>query len=123
MEDSDKLRRILRANHTIAVVGLSAQWHRPSFFAAKYMQEHGYRVIPVNPTYDTILGEKSYKRLTDIPEPVDMVNVFRRPHDIPPHLPDILAARPRSVWMQLGISHDTVAEELARAGIKVVQDR
>jgi predicted CoA-binding protein len=68
MDDSDKLRRILRTSKTIAVVGLSAQWHRPSHFAAKYMQEHGYRVIPVNPTYDTILGEKSYKKLSDIPE-------------------------------------------------------
>ncbi|MGZ5071847.1 MAG: CoA-binding protein, partial [Usitatibacter sp.] len=66
MDDSDKVRRILRGSRTIAVVGLSAQWHRPSYFAAKYLQEHGYRVIPVNPTYPEILGEKSYASLSDI---------------------------------------------------------
>src|SRR5476651_464624 len=76
MDDSDKLRRLLRSSRTIAVVGLSAQWHRPSYFAAKYLQEHGYRVIPVNPTYPEILGEKSYKRLADIPERIDVVDCF-----------------------------------------------
>jgi predicted CoA-binding protein len=80
--------------------------------------------VPVYyPDVFEILGEPVYRKLAEIPEPVDMVNVFRRPRDIPPHLPDILAAQPRVVWMQLGISHDEVAEALARAGIKVVQDR
>ena len=79
MDESDKIRRILRTHRTIAVVGLSAQWHRPSYFAAKYMQEHGYRVIPVNPMYDAILGEKCFKSLRDIPEKVDIVDCFRRP--------------------------------------------
>ena len=85
MDDSDKVRRILRDARTIAVVGLSAQWHRPSYFAAKYLQEHGYRVIPVNPTYDAILGEKCYKSLRDIPEPVDVVDCFRKSDEIPAH--------------------------------------
>jgi hypothetical protein len=76
MDDGDKTRRILLRHKTIAVVGLSAQWHRPSYFAAKYMQEHGYRVIPVNPMYEEILGEKSYKSVRDIPEKVDIVDCF-----------------------------------------------
>ena len=90
------------------------------------MQQTGSRIIPVPvyyPDVTEILGEKIYRKLTDIPEEVDMVNVFRRPQDIPPHLDDILAKKPKSVWMQLGISHDEVAEQLAKAGIKVVQDR
>ncbi|HSW83659.1 MAG TPA: CoA-binding protein, partial [Usitatibacter sp.] len=82
MDDSDKIRRILRTSKTLAVVGLSAQWHRPSFFAARYMQEHGYRVIPVNPGYDTIMGEKCYKKLSDIPEKVDIVDCFRKSSEI-----------------------------------------
>src|SRR5204863_504293 len=83
MDDSEKVRRILRKHKTIAVVGLSAQWHRPSSFAAKYMKEHGYRVIPVNSMYDSILGEKCYKRLADIPDPVDVVDCFRKSEEIP----------------------------------------
>jgi predicted CoA-binding protein len=90
------------------------------------MAEAGYEIVPVPVYYPDvfeILGEPVYRKLADIPEPLDMVNVFRRSQDIPPHLSDILAAKPRVVWMQLGISHDEVAEALARAGIKVVQDR
>jgi len=90
------------------------------------MAEAGYEIVPVPVYYPEvyeILGEPVYRKLADIPDPVDMVNLFRRPHHIPPHVPDLLAARPRAVWMQLGISHDGVAETLARAGIKVVQDR
>jgi hypothetical protein len=90
------------------------------------MAEAGYEIVPVPVYYPDvveILGEPVYRALAEIPEPVDMVNVFRRPHDIPPHLPDMLASKPRVVWMQLGISHEAVAEALARAGIKVVQDR
>src|SRR5262249_57601899 len=84
MDDINTLRRILRENHVIAVVGLSAQWHRPSYFAAKYMLEHGYRVIPVNPGQDSIMGEKCYKRLADIPVKVDIVDCFRKSADILP---------------------------------------
>src|SRR5687767_7228440 len=82
MDDINTLRRILRESRTIAVVGLSADWFRPSYFAAKYMQEHGYRVIPVNPKYPEILGEKCYRSLRDIPEKVDMVDVFRKTQDV-----------------------------------------
>ena len=86
-----ELRRILKTNHTIAVVGLSADWYRPSYFAAKYMQEHGFRIIPVNPKYDEILGEKCYPNLKAIPEPVDIVDVFRKPDDCVPIAQDAVA--------------------------------
>ena len=90
------------------------------------MQNAGFKIIPVPvyyPDVTEILGEKVHRQLQQIPDEVDMVNVFRRPQDIPAHLDDLLAKKPKSVWMQLGISHDAVAEQLARAGIKVVQDR
>jgi uncharacterized protein len=123
-----EMAAILADTRRIAVLGIKpeARRSRPAFFVPEYMAEAGYEIVPVPvyyPDVTEILGMPVYRTLAEIPEPVDMVNVFRRPHDIPPHLPDILAARPRSVWMQLGISHDAVAEELARAGIKVVQDR
>ena len=103
MDDSDKLRRLLRTSRNIAVVGLSAQWHRPSYFAAKYLQEHGYRVIPVNPTYPEILGEKSYKRLADIPERIDVVDCFRKSSEIPAIADEAIAIGAKVLWMQLGV--------------------
>jgi predicted CoA-binding protein len=127
--DSDaELVAILAETKRIAVLGIKteAQAGQPAFYVPHYMAEAGYEIVPVPVYYPDvfeILGEPVYRKLAEIPEPVDMVNVFRRPRDIPPHLPDILAAQPRVVWMQLGISHDEVAEALARAGIKVVQDR
>jgi predicted CoA-binding protein len=127
--DGDRgLATILAETKRIAVLGMKTEAHagQPAFYVPRYMAEAGYEIVPVPVYYPEvfeILGEPVYRRLADIPEPVDMVNVFRRPRDIPPHLPDILAARPRVVWMQLGISHDEVAESLSRAGIKVVQDR
>src|SRR5512132_3703722 len=90
MDDINTLRRILRENKTIAVVGLSADWYRPSFFAAKYMQEHGYRIIPVNPKYPEILGEKCYKSLREIPGKVDIVDVFRKTQDVMPIAEDAI---------------------------------
>ena len=119
---------ILAETKRIAVLGIKTEAHagQPGFYVPHYMAEAGYEIVPVPVYYPDvfeILGEPVYRKLAEIPEPVDMVNVFRRPRDIPPHLPDILAAQPRVVWMQLGISHDEVAEALARAGIKVVQDR
>jgi uncharacterized protein len=127
--DSDaELAAILAEAKRIAVLGIKteAQAGQAAFYVPQYMAEAGYEIVPVPVYYPDvfeILGEPVYRKLAEIPEPVDMVNVFRRPRDIPPHLPDILAAQPRVVWMQLGISHDEVAEALARAGIKVVQDR
>jgi uncharacterized protein len=123
MDDSDKLRRILKGSRTIAVVGLSAQWHRPSFFAAKYLQEHGYRVIPVNPAYETILGERSYKRLADIPERVDVVDCFRKSTEIPALAEEAIAIGAKVLWMQLGVENAEARARAEAAGLQVVEDR
>ncbi|HET7731235.1 MAG TPA: CoA-binding protein [Usitatibacter sp.] len=123
MDDSDKIRRILKANRTIAVVGLSAQWHRPSYFAAKYMQEHGYRVIPVNPGYEEILGERCYKSLRDIPEPVHIVDCFRRSAEIPAIAEDAIAIAARVLWMQLGVENPAARRRAEAAGLEVVENR
>ena len=122
-DDSEKIRRILRTNKTIAVVGLSAQWHRPSFFAAKYMQEHGYRVIPVNPQYDTILGEKCFKSLRDIPEKVDVVDCFRKSAEIPAIAEDAIAIGAQVLWMQLGVENAEARRKAEAAGLEVVENR
>ena len=128
IDEDAELAAILHETTRIAVLGMKteAQAGQPAFYVPRYMAEAGYEIGPVPVYYPEvyeILGEPVYRKLADIPDPVDMVNLFRRPHHIPPHVPDLLAARPRAVWMQLGISHDGVAETLARAGIKVVQDR
>ena len=122
MDDSDKLRRILRGSRTIAVVGLSAQWHRPSYFAAKYLQEHGYRIIPVNPTYDAILGEKSYKSVRDIPEKVDVVDCFRKSEEIPKLADDAIAIGAKVLWMQLGVENAEARRTAEAAGLEVVEN-
>jgi predicted CoA-binding protein len=123
MDDINTLRRILKETRVIAVVGLSADWYRPSYFAAKYMQEHGYRVIPVNPKYDTILGEKCYKALRDIPHPVDMVDVFRKTQDVPPIAEDAVAIGAKVLWQQLGVRNAAAAERACAAGLDSVMDR
>ncbi len=123
MPDILTLSRILKENHTIAVVGLSAKWYRPSFFAAKYLQEHGYRIIPVNPNYDEILGEKCYPALTDIPEPVDVVDLFQRAEQVPRYVEPAIAIGARVLWMQLGIVHEEAAAQARAAGLEVVMDR
>lgn len=128
IDDSNGMRELLLETNSIAVLGIKTEAHsdQPAFYVPKYMQNAGFKIIPVPvyyPDVTEILGEKVHRQLQQIPDEVDMVNVFRRPQDIPPHLDDLLAKKPKSVWMQLGISHDAVAEQLARAGIKVVQDR
>ena len=122
MDDSDKLRRILRSSRTIAVVGLSAHWHRPSYFAAKYMQDHGYRVIPVNPMYAEVLGEKCYKSVRDIPEPVDMVDCFRKSEEIPALAEDAIAIGAKVLWMQLGVRNAEARRRAEAAGLEVVEN-
>jgi len=123
MDDIHTLRRILKDCRVIAVVGLSANWHRPSYFAAKYMQEHGYRVIPVNPQYREVLGERCYATLRDIPERVDMVDVFRKAADVLPIAKDAVAIGARVLWQQLGVRNQAAAD-LARAkGLESVTDR
>jgi len=128
IHDSSQIRELLSQTKTIAVLGIKTegQADQPAFYVPKYMQNAGFKIIPVPvyyPGVTEILGEEVYRRVNDIPAEVDMVNVFRRPQDIPPHLDDLLAKKPKSVWMQLGISNEPVAEALAKAGIKVVQDR
>jgi hypothetical protein len=108
------LRRILKNCRTIAIVGLSAEWHRPSYFVAKYLQQHGYRVVPVNPRYVSILDEPCYKTLEDIPFPVDMVDVFRKPADVAPIARSAVAIGARCLWQQLGVAN-AEADAMARA--------
>lgn len=119
---------LLEHTKTIAVVGIKTeqQANQPAYYVPRYLDSAGLEVIPVPvyyPQVTEILGKKVYRKLVDIPSEVDMVNLFRRSEDVPPHLEDILAKKPKSVWMQLGIRHNEVAEALAKAGIKVVQDR
>ena len=123
MDDITKLRRILRDARTLAVVGLSANWYRPSYFAAKYMQEHGYRVIPVNPAYDSVLGEKCYGSLRDIPDKVDLVDCFRKSAEIPALAEDAVAIGARVLWMQLGVENPAARRIAEAAGLDVVENR
>ena len=123
--DIPTLRRILRDCRTVAVVGLSAEWHRPSFFVAKYLQQHGYRVIRENPRYagQQILGETVYASLLDIPDKVDMVDVFRRSAEVLPIAQQALQIGARCLWQQIGVVN-TEADALARsAGLDSVMDR
>jgi uncharacterized protein len=128
LESSDQIRDLLRRIKRIAVIGIKteAQSFQPAYYVPEFVQSAGYEIIPVPvyyPEATTILGQQVYRRVADIPGDIDMVNVFRRSHDVPPHVDDILTKRPRAVWMQSGIRHDEVAERLARAGVDVVQDR
>ncbi|MBW6494444.1 MAG: CoA-binding protein [Burkholderiaceae bacterium] len=122
-DDIPTLRRILGSCHTIAMVGLSADWFRPSYFAAKYLQEHGYRIIPVNPRYGEVLGERCYARLEEIPEPVDMVDVFRKPSDVLPIARSAVAIGAKCLWQQLGVINREADELVRVAGLDSVFDR
>ena len=122
------IRRLLDEVRRIAVLGIKteAQAEQPAYYVPEYARGAGYEVVPVPvyyPEATEILGAKVYRRVADVPGPIDMVNVFRRPADIPPHVDDILAKKPKSVWFQLGIRNDAAAERFARAGIDVVQDK
>ena len=123
IDDIPGLRRILKTSKVIAVVGLSGDWFRPSYFAAKYMLEHGYTVIPVNPKYDSILGQKSYKLLRDIPVKVDIVDCFRKTEDIMPIAEDAIAIGARVFWQQLGVTNEAAAARVRAAGLESVMDR
>ena len=123
VDDIAGLRRILTRSRTIAVVGLSANWYRPSYFAAKYMQDHGYRIIPVNPNYAEILGETCHVALTTIADKVDIVDCFRRPEEIVPIARDAVAIGAKVLWMQLGIRNDEAARIAIDGGLDVVMDR
>ena len=128
LERTDDIRDLITAVRRIAVLGIKTeqQSSQPAFYVPQYLDRAGFDVIPVPvyyPDVTEILGKPVYRRLADIPGTLDLVNVFRRPQDIEAHLDDMLAAKPAAVWFQSGIRHEAVADTLARAGIKVVQDR
>lgn len=128
IDDTDRIRDLLAETRTIAVLGIKTemQANQPAFYVPSYLDSAGFEVIPVPvyyPQVTHILGHQVYRKLADIPFEIDLVNIFRRPEDLPAHLEDILSKRPKAVWMQSGIRHDAMAERLAEAGIKVVQDR
>jgi len=123
VDDVAGLARILAQARTIAVVGLSANWYRPSYFAAKYLQEHGYRVIPVNPNYAEVLGERCYPSVAAIPDAVDVVDGFRKPDEMPALAREAVAKGAKVLWMQLGIRNDEAARIASDAGLDVVMDR
>jgi uncharacterized protein len=130
MSTIQDLRRILGTCRTLAVVGLSPQWHRPSFFAAKYMQAHGYRIVPINPSAPEILGERSYASVTAAADAlakqgvkIDMVDCFRKSADIPPIAEEAIAIGARCLWMQIGVIDESSATKARKAGLDVVMDR
>ena len=123
MSDIPTLRRILRENQNIAVVGLSSKWHRPSNFAAKYLLDHGYKVFPVNPSYEEVLGQRCYPSLADIRERVDVVDCFRRAEDTPDLARQAVAIGARVLWLQLGVVNEEAAQIASEAGLDVVMDR
>jgi predicted CoA-binding protein len=123
-ELSDReIRQALTDATTIAVVGLSEDPSRPSYGVAKYLQEHGYRIVPVNPKADTILGEQAYPDLLSIPFDIDVVDIFRRPEAVGPHIDEAIAKGAKMVWLQLGIRNDQAAQKAHETGVGVVQDR
>jgi hypothetical protein len=119
---SDPITDILRESKTVAVVGLSSNPARPSNHVAEYLQSVGYRIIPVNPNESEVMGAKAYARLEDIPEPVDVVEVFRRPEEVPPIADSAIAIGAKTLWLQQGITHPAAAEKARAAGLAVVQD-
>ena len=125
LESDAEIRELLENTKTIAVVGIKMESYQPAFYVPQYMKTVGYEIVPVPvyyPDATEILGEKVYRALVDIPQEIDLVNVFRRPNDVAKHVEDILAKKPKAVWLQSGIRNDEVAETLAKAGIKIVQD-
>ena len=118
----DPITDLLRGSKTVAVVGLSSDHRRPSYEVASYLQSAGYRIIPVNPNESEVLGEKSYARLEDIPEPVDIVDVFRRPEGVPPVADSAISVHAKALWLQQGITSPAAAEKARDAGLLVVED-
>jgi predicted CoA-binding protein len=119
----DRIQGILERSKTIAVVGLSPDEARDSHQVAAYMQRQGYRVIPVNPNVKTVLGERAYASLHEVPEPIDLIDVFRRPEFVPAIVEDAIAVQAPALWLQLGVVHEAAARRAQQAGIAVVMDR
>ena len=123
MSDIQTLRRILKTSETIAMVGLSANWYRPSFFAAKYLLDHDYDVHPVNPNYEEVLGRTCYPDLKAIPVKIDVVDIFQKPERVPELVDQAIEIGAKVVWMQLGIVHEEAAARARKAGLEVVMNR
>jgi predicted CoA-binding protein len=123
VDDIAGLRRILMSSRVIAMVGLSANWYRPSYFAAKYLLDRGYSVVPVNPAYTEVLGQRCHARLREVPGPVDIVDCFRRADDVMPLVDDAIAIGAKVFWMQLGVINHEAARRAEAAGLDVVVDR
>ena len=123
MTDIASLRRILKQYRRVAIVGLSAQWHRPSYFAAKYLLDHGYEILPVNPTYSEVLGRRCHPNLLAIPEPVEVVDCFRRADEIPAIARDAVRIGARVLWTQLGVVSEEGARVAREGGLEVVMNR
>jgi len=125
IETPAQIKTLLENTHRIAVLGIKPDPDQPAYYVPDHAEHAGYEIVPVPvyyPDLTEMMGKKVYRKIAEIPGDIDMVNVFRRPKDIPPHVDDIIAKKPRSVWFQLGIRNDDAAEKLARAGIDVVQD-
>jgi uncharacterized protein len=122
IDNRDRITKILRESKTIAVIGLSSNPMRPSHGVTEYMQSAGYRIIPVNPNETEVLGEKSYARLEDVPQKIDIVNVFRRAEEVTPVVESAIRIGAKVVWMQSGIENEEAAEKARAAGLTVIED-
>jgi predicted CoA-binding protein len=123
MKEDETIGALLRAAKVIAVVGLSADVEKPSHGVARYLKNKGFRIIPVNPGQESILGEKCYKSLADVPEPIDVVDIFMRPEKVLPVVEEAIKLRPKAIWLQLGITNEEAKAAAASAGIMFVQDK
>jgi predicted CoA-binding protein len=122
MNSDKEMKDILLSAKTVASVGLSSNQQKESYWIVSYLQDQGYRIVPVNPTANEILGEKAYPDLSSIPEPVDVVQIFRKPEDVPPVVDEAIKIGAKVVWMQEGISHQAAAQKAREAGLQVVMD-
>ena len=123
MTDTNTLRRILTDSSTVAVVGLSAKWHRPSFFVAKYLLDHGFTVVPVNPNYDEVLGQKCYPDLASIPQSVDIVDLFQRPQTAPDYARQAIAIGARVLWLQLSVTSEEARRIAEDGNLEFVENK
>jgi predicted CoA-binding protein len=123
INSQEAIERILDESKTIAVVGLSSDPNRASYGVSRYMQSNGYRIIPVNPNENEVLGEKAYARLEDVPERIDLVDIFRRSEEAGTHVDEAIRAGARSVWLQEGVIDNDAARRASEAGLDVVMDR
>jgi predicted CoA-binding protein len=123
MNESEQITELLKKSKNIAVVGLSSSPMRPSYGVSAYLQSHGYKIIPVNPEIKGALGEKAYSSLSEVPEKIDIVDIFRRSEFVPSVVDEAIRLKPAAIWMQEGVQHEAAAEKARKAGILVVQDR